>query len=73
MVVNRLGNLTLLSRRLNQQIRNADFATKKPYYEQSDLLLTKEVAALPGWDIEAVNQRQDALSQMAVQIWRFPD
>jgi hypothetical protein len=73
MVVNRLGNLTLLSRRLNQEIRNADFAAKKPSYEQSDLLLTKEVAAFPAWDVDAVNQRQDALSQLAVEIWKFPE
>lgn len=37
----RLGNLTLLNKKLNIQASNALFAIKKPFYENEDLLLTK--------------------------------
>lgn len=72
-IVNRLGNLTLLSSRLNTTIRNGEFAAKKPSYQLSQLLLTKEVAELDHWDIEAINERQRRLSELALTIWRFPD
>ncbi|WP_428043232.1 DUF262 domain-containing protein [Candidatus Avelusimicrobium fimicolum] len=37
----RLGNLTLLNKKLNIQASNAEFSVKVPYYENEDLLLTK--------------------------------
>lgn len=70
-VIERLGNLTLLAARLNEAIRNADFAAKRPVYEQSDILLTSELAQLNGWDLDAIDQRQQILADIAVQIWCF--
>jgi len=71
--VNRLGNLTLLSARLNQQIRNSPFTIKRPYYEQSDILLTSELRELESWDAEHIESRQEMMSGLAAGIWKFLD
>jgi hypothetical protein len=72
-MINRIGNLTLLSKRLNIGIKNADFAIKKQdAYEASDILITKELAELDAWDANAVVNRQRELSQSVGNIWRFP-
>lgn len=72
-VLNRLGNLTLLSRRLNISIANSDFATKKlKGYAASDLLLTKELLSYQVWDTAAIDARQRDLSDWIFDIWKFP-
>jgi hypothetical protein len=70
--VNRMGNLTLLSKRLNTSIKNADFQLKKPKaYEQSDILMTKELLAFDDWTTETVADRQSELSTWILGIWGF--
>ncbi len=72
--LNRLGNLTLLSRRLNTTIRNSPFDIKRPYYERSELLITKALAASSGgWNEDLVIARQEQLATQAVTIWYFPE
>ena len=72
-VVDRLGNLTLLSRRLNQAARNADFQTKKEHYAESEIRLTSELADLDVWNTNAINQRQQQLAEIALTTWSFPE
>jgi Protein of unknown function DUF262/Protein of unknown function (DUF1524) len=73
-MINRIGNLTLLSKRLNISIKNADFAIKKQdAYMASDILITKELVELDTWDEDAVVTRQRELSQSVGSIWGFPD
>lgn len=70
--LNRLGNLTLLSRRLNTAIRNSVFEQKKPYYEQSELLLTKNIAAnFTEWKPECVMNRQEEIATYGSTIWKY--
>jgi Protein of unknown function (DUF1524) len=72
-VINRLGNLTLLGKRLNTSIKNADFATKKKDgYASSDILMTKELLSLDTWDAAAIDERQRELSGWVFEIWKFP-
>jgi hypothetical protein len=72
-VLNRLGNLTLLGKRLNTSIKNADFATKKKAgYADSDILMTKELLTLETWDTDAIDERQRELSKWVFEIWKFP-
>ena len=68
-VVNRLGNLTLLSARLNQQIQNGNFDTKKTELAKSELVLTKNIAASDKWGIDEINARQKELALIAVEAW----
>lgn len=72
-VLNRIGNLTLLSRRLNTTIKNAPFESKKPYYEQSELFITKELVDYEDWSPDTISQRQMDLSTSVTTIWEFPN
>lgn len=70
--VNRLGNLTLLSARLNVTIKNSAYGEKKPYYEDSELIITKRIASsFDEWNVEAINSRQSELTDNALKIWKY--
>lgn len=71
-VVNRIGNLTLLSRRLNTTIKNAPFNEKKLYYEQSELLITRGLVAYNEWSPAKIDERQNELSNKIAVLWAFP-
>ena len=72
-MINRIGNHTLLGKRLNTSIRNSDFATKKEKgYESSDILITKGLLTVGHWDSAAISERQDELSNWVFDIWKFP-
>lgn len=71
--INRIGNLTLLSRRLNTTIRNAEFIEKKPYYDQSEILITKGLSIYDDWSMVQLETRQAVLAERASEIWSFPD
>lgn len=72
-VLNRLGNLTLLGKRLNLIIKNGDFATKKADgYAGSDIVMTQDLLALDTWDPAAIEARQRELSKWVFDIWHFP-
>ena len=68
-MIDRLGNLTLLSRRLNTAIRNSPFAEKKPHYEESELLLSNAIANYEKWEEAEIEERQRALSERVSTIW----
>jgi uncharacterized protein with ParB-like and HNH nuclease domain len=67
----RIGNLTLMSKRLNTAAKNADSPTKKPYYADSDLSITNELAAQTVWDQAAINGRQGRMAGDAMTVWSF--
>jgi hypothetical protein len=71
--INRIGNLTLLSKTLNVAIRNGDFAAKKPRYQDSALLVTRDLLSYDEWDWEKVQDRQRRLASYAPQIWSYPE
>lgn len=68
----RIGNLTLLERRLNRDIGNAPYARKVDAYRESKYALTGEIAkiARQDWTPEHLEERQRRLAERAVQIWR---
>ncbi len=68
--VGRIGNLTLLDRRLNQEAQNTGFATKKAeFYAHSQLLLTKELLDKNVWTEAEIIERQKHLCDLAVDVW----
>lgn len=68
-VINRIGNLTILSKRLNTQIKNANFPEKLPAYEESDLVVTNRITEYEIWNQQNVDDRQGHLADLAVEIW----
>jgi hypothetical protein len=64
--VNRLGNLTLLDKRLNEQIKNSDFPMKKETaYKDSRLEITKVLLSHDSWSKDTVTARQEMFRDMA--------
>ncbi len=68
--IDRLGNLTLLAKRLNEKIKNAKFPVKKPEYEKSDLELTKQLLKYADWNTANINERQEWMADFAKDIWK---
>ena len=76
--VNKLGNLTLLDKRLNSKIQNTVLAKKIPHLRESELAITKkfienlENSENPVWDEEQINNRQKNFAEIAYhQIWKI--
>jgi hypothetical protein len=70
LLVNRLGNLTLLSKRFNQSIRNGPFGAKKEKaYKGSDIKITQKLLGYSKWTEGEINDRQKWLADAAVKVW----
>jgi hypothetical protein len=70
--VYRLGNMTLIAARLNRDLGNANFATKKRVYAQDRLEITRKVLDAEKWTHEEIKNRQNWLASLACKIWRYP-
>lgn len=74
-IVNRIGNLTLLSAKLNTSLKNAPYKDKRPVLQQSNLEITRRLSSFEGkpppetWSENLINLRQNALAEMAPLIW----
>jgi hypothetical protein len=67
----RIGNMVLLSQKINSKLRSASFEEKRKVYEKSELNLTREVAEFDSWDKEAIENRQKSLAGIAVKTWKL--
>lgn len=65
----RIGNMVLLQASRNSILRSDDFETKKKVYATSPYLLTQQIATLPEWTVEKINDRQKVLAQIALRAW----
>jgi len=70
--VNKWGNLTLLAERLNKKGSNQVFSKKKPFYEKSQIELTKQLCLKDSWGPDDIRSRQEWLLAQAEEIWSFP-
>jgi uncharacterized protein with ParB-like and HNH nuclease domain len=68
-LVNRLGNQTLLASALNTSIKNERFSKKVSAYRQSDIKITRPLGKLKKWDEDAIDERQKWLAKYAPKIW----
>jgi len=67
--INRIGNLSLLDKRINSSIRNGPFAAKKAHYAKSEIVMTKALAELEDWTHESIAVRQTTLGGMVSAVW----
>lgn len=67
----RLGNLTLLSSKMNEEAANKPFATKKKkiYENEKRIKMTKDLAKLTDFTKDAIILRQKNLADIAIKIW----
>jgi Protein of unknown function DUF262/Protein of unknown function (DUF1524) len=65
----RIGNLALLTRKVNAAIGNNGFSEKKSILLQSGYALTKIVAEKEVWGIKEIEDRQNLLAKLAIKAW----
>ena len=65
----RIGNLTLLDKKMNSDIGNGNFEKKKNIYEQSEIKITKSLSEFTKWEPEAIEKCQKEFAEKALQIW----
>ena len=67
--VNRLGNLVLLTRQQNSELKSDSFETKRTTLSQSPYVFTEQVGSLDEWTPEKIDLRQRQLAEVAVKTW----
>ena len=65
----RIGNLALLTRRINSEIRSEGFLAKRQFFKESDFKLTNSLTEYSSWGVEQIEKRQNDLGELAVQAW----
>lgn len=69
---NRLGNLTVMSKKKNSDLKSESFDKKKEIYEISDIKITEEIVdEYSEWNKESINKRQQFLAEIAVKTWNL--
>ena len=71
--IHTLGNLTIVTDRLNRSLSNLAFKEKKPkLIEHSNLTLNHRIAEREDWDESAIRGRGETLATLACTIWPTP-
>lgn len=65
----RIGNLTLLDKKMNSEQGNDKFDIKKGVYSDSEVIITKNLCEYEKWSPESIDRRQKELADKAVKIW----
>ena len=68
-VVDRMGNLTLLSAKLNMAIKNGDLDAKKGAFSASEIHMTRKLAEEAEWTPERVDERQAWMAEKVPSLW----
>lgn len=72
-VVNTMGNLTLLTQKLNSSISNGPYATKMlAIRAHSSLALNRDLNEWNHWDEDTIRQRSEILFKVAKKVWIGP-
>lgn len=64
-----LGNLTLTG--YNAELSNGDFKSKRSFFLQSPVHLSRSITRFEKWDGEAMQQRGEELAELALKAWPF--
>ena len=70
--VHRIGNLTLLTAKVNREAADMSFSDKKRIaLMPSQLPLNLDFKALDKWGEKEIEERQDRLAKRAIEVWRL--
>jgi uncharacterized protein with ParB-like and HNH nuclease domain len=67
----KLGNLTMLGKKLNIVASNNPFEAKKIEYEKSEIAATRELANVKEWGLIQIDLRTAELAKKATELWRL--
>ena len=67
--VKRIGNLTLMKTKENNDFKSSPYNVKKEKYRVSELWVTNSLSNYKEWTIETIKERQKALSEIAIKAW----
>ena len=67
----KLGNLTMLGKKLNIIASNNPFDSKKIEYEKSEIEMTRELAKNEAWGLKLIDDRTKLLAKQATELWRL--
>lgn len=67
----KIGNLTLLNTKINSDLKSGSFINKKEEYKKSEIIITKNLADIVVWSVDAIKKRQIAFAEKAVEIWNL--
>jgi hypothetical protein len=65
----RLGNLCLLQRTPNSDLRSAAFSVKRPILNAASYALTSEIGKFDQWSAVEIETRQERLAELSVKAW----
>jgi hypothetical protein len=68
--VKRLGNMTILDKKLNNDAKNGGFLSKNSFYADSELSLNKDFQSLQEWTASSIETRQQKMAELAAKIWQ---
>ncbi|WP_094211123.1 DUF262 domain-containing protein [Streptomyces sp. 2R] len=68
-MINRLGNLTLVHKKLNATASNKPFSAKQDIYQESGLHLNLYLSRLDDWSPRSLDERQRHLAKAALSAW----
>ena len=72
-VLQTLGNLTLVNQKLNPSLSNSAWSEKKPaLIEHSVLSLKNDIVAEDDWQEEQIVSRSERLAEIACELWPRP-
>ncbi|MCM8777221.1 MAG: DUF262 domain-containing HNH endonuclease family protein [Candidatus Omnitrophica bacterium] len=69
--VRRFGNLTLISKKLNENAANGSFNNKIQFYKESEIKITNKILEYSEWDPQAIEKRQNEFASKVVEIWKI--
>jgi hypothetical protein len=65
----RIGNLCLLPKTVNADLKNANQETKFAIYKETPYALTSQIAEAEIWNVDAICKRQVGLADLALKAW----
>lgn len=69
MYAKRIGNMCLLTKSLNNDLRNSEQATKYAVYRNAPYVLTSQIIEAETWNVAAICKRQVGLADTALRAW----
>jgi len=65
----RIGNLTLLDKKMNSDEDNSNFKVKIEVYKNSEVFITKNLKKRKQWTAKEIEKRQKEFAEKSLQIW----